>query len=96
MYEVKIDIDKIIDNYRFDEEKIEKEYGNDYKKIALELAKENQRLGIKNISLKNKTKRLETIIKKVKELIENDYFEDGSFYNYDKVLTLLDMGVDKE
>ena len=28
-------------------------------------------------------------IDKVKELIENDYFEDGSFDNYDKVMSLL-------
>ena len=26
---------------------------------------------------------------KIRELIENDYFEDGSFENYDKVMNLL-------
>ena len=34
-------------------------------------------------------------IDKVKELIENDYFEDGSFENYDKVMSLL-RGEDNE
>ena len=30
------------------------------------------------------------IIKEARELLENDYFEDGSFTNYDKVFELLD------
>lgn len=40
------------------------------------------------------TKRLHSIIKEVRELLENDYFEDGSFENYYKVFALL--GSDKE
>lgn len=35
-------------------------------------------------------KRLENIIKEVRELLKNDYFEDGSFNNYKKVFELLD------
>lgn len=34
--------------------------------------------------------RLENIIKEVRELLKNDYFEDGSFTNYYKVFELLD------
>lgn len=33
---------------------------------------------------------LENIIKEVRELLKNDYFENGSFTNYYKVFELLD------
>lgn len=33
--------------------------------------------------------RLQLRINKVIELIENDYFEDGSFENYNEVMSLL-------
>ena len=36
--------------------------------------------------------RLHSIIKEVRELLKNDYFEDGSFTNYKKVFELLDKG----
>ena len=32
----------------------------------------------------------ENIIKEVRELLKNDYFEDGSFTNYDKVFEILE------
>lgn len=35
-------------------------------------------------------KQLHTIIKEVRELLKNDYFEDGSFTSYKKVFELLD------
>lgn len=34
--------------------------------------------------------RLHTIIKEVRELLKNDYFEDGSFTNQEKVFELLE------
>lgn len=37
-------------------------------------------------------KKLKNIIKEVRELLKNDYFEDGSFTNYKKVFELLDKG----
>ena len=37
--------------------------------------------------------RLNNIIKEVRELLKNDYFEDGSFENEDKVFELLDKEV---
>ena len=36
--------------------------------------------------------RLKNDKKKILELIENDYFEDGSFKNYDEVLNILTGG----
>lgn len=36
--------------------------------------------------------RTNNIIKEVRELLKNDYFEDGSFTNYKKVFELLDKG----
>ena len=35
---------------------------------------------------------LNNIIKEVRELLENDYFEDGSFTSQEKVFELLDRG----
>lgn len=63
----------------------------------------------KEVELSNELIRLNKIIKKqdeiikddydtiikIRELIENDYFEDGSFENYDKVMCLL-RGEDNE
>lgn len=46
--------------------------------------------------LEKENKRLNNIIKEVRELLKNDYFEDGSFTNYKKVFELLDKGSDKE
>ena len=37
-------------------------------------------------------KKLKNIIKEVRELLKNDYFEDGSFTNHEKVFELLDKG----
>lgn len=36
--------------------------------------------------------RLKSIIKEVRELLKNDYYEDGSFQNEEKVFELLDKG----
>ena len=36
--------------------------------------------------------RLHSIIKEVRELLKNDYFEDGSFTSHKKVFELLDKG----
>ena len=52
---------------------------------ALELFGENE-------YLHKEIERLHSIIKEVRELLENDYFEDGSFNNYKKVFELLDKG----
>lgn len=37
-----------------------------------------------------RVEELESIIKEVRKLLKNDYFEDGSFNNYEKVFELLD------
>ena len=54
-----LDINKIIDNFKFDEEKVEQLYGGDYKKVALDLAKNNQELTFKILELENKIKEIE-------------------------------------
>ena len=36
--------------------------------------------------------KLHSIIKEVRELLKNDYFEDGSFTSQEKVFELLDKG----
>lgn len=41
---------------------------------------------------KKEIERLKNDKKKVLELIENDYFEDGSFENYYEVLNILKEG----
>lgn len=41
-------------------------------------------------NLQNQLQQKENIIKEVRELLKNDYFEDGSFNNYKKVFELLD------
>jgi hypothetical protein len=42
--------------------------------------------------LEKEIERLKNDKKKILELIENDYFEDGSFENYYKVLNILTGG----
>ena len=67
-------------------------------KEKLEAEKEIERL--QNIIDKNKytadelneIERLQNIIKEVRELLKNDYFEDGSFTSEKKVFELLDKG----
>ena len=41
-------------------------------------------------NLNGKLQQKENIIKEVRELLKNDYFEDGSFKNEEKVFDLLD------
>ena len=40
--------------------------------------------------LEEQLQQKENIIKEVRELLKNDYFEDGSFTNQEKVFELLD------
>lgn len=55
-----------------------------------------QQLKFKVQELEYENERLNNIIKEVKKLLKEDYFEDGSFENEDKVYELLDLGDDKE
>lgn len=50
----------------------------------------NHELMALNIKYEEEIERLHSIIKEVRELLKNDYFEDGSFNNYYKVFELLD------
>ena len=58
--------------------------------------------GLACISLKNynavleEVMRLYSIIKEVRELLKNDYFEDGSFTTEKRVFELLDKVEEKE
>ena len=61
---ITIDINKLIDNYQFNEKLVKKMYNNDYKQLALDLAKENQKLAFKSL-------KKESIIKEVRELLES-------------------------
>lgn len=45
-----------------------------------------------NSHLQEQLQQKENIIKEVRELLKNDYFEDGSFNNEYKVFELLDKG----
>ena len=55
-----------------------------------------QQLKFKVKELEYENERLNNIIRKVKKLLKEDYFEDGSFENEDKVYELLNLGADKE
>ena len=48
---IEMPIEKMIENYKFNEEIVNKMYNGDYKKLALDLAKENQRFSLKNTML---------------------------------------------
>lgn len=41
-------------------------------------------------TLEYEVERLHSIIKEVRELLKNDYFEDGSFTSQEKVFEILD------
>lgn len=60
------------------------------------LNEENFDLQDKVYKLEDEIERLNQIRKEVKKLLKEDYFEDGSFENEDKVFELLDLGADKE
>ena len=86
---ITIDINKLIDNYQFNEELVKKMYNNDYKQLALDLAKENQKLTFKNFKKEN-------IIKEVREYIEEMQVHDYEFNEYVvQVKELLEI-LDKE
>lgn len=52
MNEIGIDLSKCIDNFKIDKDKV-KQYGG-YKKIAIDLSKENMRLAFENHILQSK------------------------------------------
>ena len=79
---ITIDINKLIDKYQFNEELVKKMYNNDYKQLALDLAKENQKLAFKNLKKEN-------IIKEVREYIDRRDIEWGS-EEHNHVLEILD------
>ena len=57
---------------------------------GIELRTKDEILLIKCIQeLQQENKQLKVRMKKIKELIENDYFEDGSFHNWYEVMELL-------
>ena len=49
----------------------------------------------KYINKDKEIERLNNIIKEVRELLKNDYFEDGSFTSQEKVFELLDKEKNK-
>lgn len=62
------------------------EYSTDYTKTRCKELEETIENTLKEIE------RLHSIIKEVRELLKNDYFEDGSFTSQEKVFELLDKG----
>jgi hypothetical protein len=88
---ITIDINKLIDNYQFNEELVKKMYNNDYKQLALDLAKENQKLTFENLIKEN-------IIKEVREYITSQKLHKiqdttGALtYQEIKLLQILDKG----
>lgn len=93
--EIVINLDKLIDNYKFNEEIIEKLYDNDYKKVALDLAKQNQKFSFEILHLQN-------IIKEVREYIEskvvssNEVIDGLRKSEVRELLEILDKGSDKK
>lgn len=75
-------------------------YGDELKHIEIDLNetyKEIERLNENNQAMQEEMTRTwkkldekEKIIKEVRELLKNDYFEDGSFNSYKKLFELLD------
>jgi hypothetical protein len=69
----------------------------DYQRQAeIDYNKKHTKLMRKYKKLQQENERLKNDKKKILELIENDYFEDGSFENYYKVLNILTGGDDNE
>jgi phage shock protein A len=65
----------------------------DYQRQAeIDYNKKHTKLMRKYKKLQQENERLKNDKKKILELIENDYFEDGSFENYYKVLNILTGG----
>jgi len=65
------------------------------KELELELNRTKVVLDYAKNELQEKDKEIERLKndkKKILELIENDYFEDGSFENYYEVLNILKEG----
>lgn len=62
---------------------------DDYDRLTGELT-------LENIELKQEIERLNSIIKEARELLKNDYFEDGSFTTEKRVFELLDKVEEKE
>lgn len=69
--EIIVDLNKFIDNFCFNKEIVQKKYNNDYEKIALDLAKDNQRLAFEKVELELKAKKINNIIDKAIEYINN-------------------------
>ena len=54
------------------------------------LEEQNNSIISHNIKLRSEVEELKENFKEIKRLIDKDYFEDGSFENYYKVLELLE------
>lgn len=79
---IEIDLTNVINNMTIDEEKI-KEYG-DYKKIATELLRENTKLSLEKIMLKEKNEKLQSKIDKTIKILNADTCVENcykGFYN---------------